>query len=361
MNTTDFLAMQTEYSAKTRGAKKVIDAAYPVFANALKSVLNGFDNPYFGLADYGAADGGTSMSLIARTLDELTNVKPELPVHLNYSDLPENDFNALGKLLNNFDGRGRNMIDVYPGLTVSTTPMSFYRPVMPPSTLSLGFSATAMHWLKNAPQPIEDHLHIAASSDASAQKAYGEKAHEALVDILTLRAKEMHKGAHFLLVNFGINERGQFLGNTREVHMFDTFYKLWTRMAANGEITDEEVRNTNFPQFYRSATDYHRAVSDPRLSEKLEIVGIDNLVTECPYREDFEDSGDRETFVKTYPDTLQTWSYNVFYTGLDSERPSEERHKLVNKFFDKYKAEIAANPTEHGMDYVHHLVLLKRI
>ncbi|MCA1751068.1 MAG: hypothetical protein LC670_04635, partial [Flavobacteriales bacterium] len=87
MNTTDFLAMQTEYSAKTRGAKKVIDASYPVFAEALKSVLKGFNQPHFGLADYGAADGGTSMSLIIRTLEELKNVKPSLPVHLNYSDL----------------------------------------------------------------------------------------------------------------------------------------------------------------------------------------------------------------------------------------------------------------------------------
>jgi len=361
MNTTDFLAMQTEYSAKTRGAKKVIDASYPVFAKALKSVLKGFNQPHFGLADYGAADGGTSMSLIIRTLEELKNVKPSLPVHLNYSDLPENDFNAVGRLMNNFDGKGHNLLDFYPRLTVSTTPMSFYRPVMPPATLSLGFSATAMHWLQSAPQPIEDHLHVAASSDASAKKAYSEKAHEALVDILTLRAKEMHKGAHFLLVNFGINDRGQFLGNTHDVHMFDTFYKLWSQMATDGEITEDEVRNTNFPQFYRSATDYHRAVSDVRLSEKLEIVGIDNLVTGCPYREDFEESGNRETFVKTYPDTLQTWSYNVFYSGLNPDRAPEERHKLVNKFFDKYKAEIAANPTEHGMDYVHHLVLLKRI
>ena len=301
------------------------------------------------------------MALIIRTLDELSKSKPELPVHLNYSDLPENDFNAVGRLLNNFDGNGTNLQDAYPHLTISTTPMSFYRAVMPPSSLSLGFSATAMHWLRNAPKTIDDHIHIASSNDASSKKAFRQRAHEALIDILSLRAAEMHQGAHFLLVNFGINESGQFLGNTRDVHMFDTFYALWKQMAADGEITDEEVLNTNFPQYYRSAEDYHRVVSDPRLLNKFEIIDLEELVTECPYREDFRNSGDRETFVKTYPDTLQTWSYEVFYSGLDGTRSVDERHKIVHNFFDRYKREIAANPTEHGMDYVHHLLLIKRL
>ncbi|MCA1761856.1 MAG: hypothetical protein ABR574_10810 [Cryomorphaceae bacterium] len=361
MNTTDFLAMQTEYSAKTRGAGKVIDASYPLFKNALQAVLKDFDHPYFGLADFGAADGGTSLSLITRSLDELKSQKPHLPVHLNYSDLPENDFNAVGRMLNNTNGAGDSFLDRYQQLTVSTTPVSFYRPVMPPQTLSLGFSATAMHWLENAPRVIEDHIHIAASKDEAAKETYREMSHEALVKILSRRAVEMHRGAQFLLVNFGINEKGQFLGNTRDVHMFNTFYANWSKMAKEGIITAEEVRNTNFPQYYRSASDYAQAVNDPRLEGKFELVSIDDLTTDCPYREDFEASGDRDTFVKNYPDTLQTWSYNVFYSGLNPSRPVEERHKIVKEFYDRFKSDIAARAEKHGMDYVHHLVLIKRV
>ncbi len=361
MNTTEFLAMQSEYSARTRGAKNVIDASFPLIEQALKDLLSNFKAPYLTLADMGAADGGTSMSLVLNAVKAIRKQHPDLPIHLNYSDLPENDFNALSRLLNNVNGEGDAILDLFEGLTISAAPVSFYYPILPPQTLSLGYSATAMHWLEFAPGKITDHVHIAASKDGQAQELFSQKAHEDLVKILHHRKEEMHTGAYFLLVNFGINEGGQFLGNTRGVHMFNHFYKILSQMVDEGKITKEELLNMNFPQFYRSKEDYRKAVDDPSLKGQLEIVDIKDLTTPCPYREDFENTGDEATFVKTYPETLQTWSYPVFFVGLDKSRPEEERHGLVTEFFERYKADIKASPEEHGMDYVHHLVLLKRV
>lgn len=353
--------MQDAYSAKTKGAKDVIDNTLPVAERALAELLPNFSADQFTLADYGAADGGTSLSLMRAILDKVSAAHPDLALHLNYSDLPDNDFNAIGKMLFSLPGTDAPIQHTYPNLTVSTSPVSFYERILPPQQLSFGFSATAMHWLEHAPIPISDHVHIAASQDSAAQAAYRQKAHEDLLRIFSHRAAEMHPGAYFLLVNFGIDGQGRFLGNTDGVHMFNNFYHLLQEMEGEGRITAEEIRQVNFPQYYRSAADYHALVNDDRMEGKLEVVSIDDLHTVCPYREQLRASGNYDRFIKEYPGTLETWSYHVFFQGLSTERSEAERHALVRSFYDRYRAQIAKNPDDHGMDYVHHLVLLRRV
>ena len=50
----------------------------------------------FTIAEYGCADGGTSMPLMYACVKELrTLYGNELEVHINYEDKPENDFKSL--------------------------------------------------------------------------------------------------------------------------------------------------------------------------------------------------------------------------------------------------------------------------
>jgi len=50
----------------------------------------------FTIAEYGCADGGTSMPLMYACVKELRSLYGnELEVHINYEDKPENDFKSL--------------------------------------------------------------------------------------------------------------------------------------------------------------------------------------------------------------------------------------------------------------------------
>ena len=50
----------------------------------------------FTIAEYGCADGGTSMPLMYACVKELRSLYGnELEVHLNYEDKPESDFKSL--------------------------------------------------------------------------------------------------------------------------------------------------------------------------------------------------------------------------------------------------------------------------
>ena len=61
----------------------------------------------FTIADYGCADGGTSMPLMYACVKELRSLYGnELKVHINYEDKPDNDFKSLFYFL---QGKGKVM------------------------------------------------------------------------------------------------------------------------------------------------------------------------------------------------------------------------------------------------------------
>ena len=55
-----------------------------------------------------------------------------------------------------------------------------------------------------------------------------------------------------VFLNFGIDERGRYLGHTGGVSMFDTFNRFWRELAERGRDHRERICRTNFPQVYRT-------------------------------------------------------------------------------------------------------------
>ena len=59
--------------------------------------------------------------------------------------------------------------------------------------------------------------------------------------ILLSRAKELALGGRFVCMNFGIDEKGRYLGNTGGHSMFDRFNQHWKTHLDQGIITKEEI------------------------------------------------------------------------------------------------------------------------
>ena len=343
------------YSARTKGAKDVIDNASPLVLAAVEALeLDPAAARPIGLADFGTADGGTSMEMIGRTLAALRARAPERPMVLTYTDLPSNDFS---QLFRNTQGLGTagDHLSGYEGLHVFASGTSFYRPILPPGSLDLGFSATAMHWITQAPCPIPDHVHaVGASGDERA--AYTAQGMADWTAILTHRARELAPGGRLVMVNFCIDEAGRYLGNTGGVNMFDTFNTLWQRLRDEGAITAEEYRNTNFPQFYKTVAQFRAPLDDPHgplRAAGLRLEHIETRVVPCPYKAEYLADGDLAAFAPALVGTLRSWSETVFANGLDPARPAAERAEILERFYASYEDEIRANPEGHAMDYVH--------
>ena len=60
-----------EYSAHSPGQRLIINRALPLMLEALGALDPASSNTAFGIADFGAADGGTSIAMLRAVLTEL--------------------------------------------------------------------------------------------------------------------------------------------------------------------------------------------------------------------------------------------------------------------------------------------------
>ena len=79
-------------------------------------------------------------------------------------------------------------------------------------------------------------------ANAEERAKFAERAAEDWENILLARAAEMKTGAQFIVLNFGIDELGRYLGNTGGHSMFEKFNAHWRTLLDAGTITPDEFR-----------------------------------------------------------------------------------------------------------------------
>ena len=83
------------YSDNTIGCYNVILESAPLMLQCIKSA-SVTPGSVFTIADFGCADGGTSMPLLYACVKELREIHGDsLPIHVVYEDQPVNDFKSL--------------------------------------------------------------------------------------------------------------------------------------------------------------------------------------------------------------------------------------------------------------------------
>ena len=342
------------YSTATKGAKDVIDGATPLVLEAIRLMPNtGASNP-FTFTDMGCADGGTSIDLVRQAVGAVRTRWKQRPITVVYSDQPRNDYNSLFHLVHGLTPIPtylEEIEDVY----VLAAATSFYRPILPAGTLNLGFSATAMHWLSRKPCDLTDHVQ-AVGAEGAELAAFAEQGRHDWETILLHRARELMPGGRLVLVNFGKDEAGRYLGNTGGVNMFDTFKVLWQRFAAEAVISAEEYVRMTLPQYYKTAEEFTDPLTDtasPVYRAGLRLEQCETRVVPCPFAAEFRQHGDATRFAHEYIPTLRSWTESTFLAALSPNRPLEERQGIIDRYYSAYETLVRENPVGHGMDYVH--------
>jgi hypothetical protein len=343
------------YSEHTVGAKLVIDAAIPLALAALAKMDFSASSAPIGIADFGAADGGTSIALHQALIAAL-RTRTGRAITLTHTDLPHNDFSALFRLLHGLlPGKEALGLADLPGFYSFASGTSFHRQVFPDTTLSFGFSATAMHWLSRLPAALPGHVHAVGASGADLA-AFQTAAAQDWEAILLARARELVPGGRLVFANFCTDAGGFHLGWTGGRNMHATFTQHWRGLHQAGAITEDEVRRAIFPQFYRTVAEFRAPFDDPASPVSragLRLEDCFTRITPCPYATAFAAGQPAAEFARAYVPTLRSWSESMFFGALDPARPEDERRDIIDRFYAAYEADVAAAPDGHGMDYVH--------
>ncbi len=364
LNTQNVLAMKDSgyYSLKTAGAKIAIDSVYQLMLKAIKHLP---DSSLINFADFGAADGGTSKEMWFNLIKKIRESGDRRQIKILYTDLPSNDFSTLFKNMQGMHGDNnfayqKFFKDVY----VHGCGTGFHSQILPSNTLSLGFSATAMHYISQKPCQIKNHVHMVKSNPSEKIKFIN----QAKIDwekILESRANELKPGGRFVCLNFGIDEKGRYLGNTGGHSMFDKFNEHWGKLREDKTITELEYQKATFPQHYRTLEEFKLPFKSKKSSIKklgLKLISYETRMTRCPYRQKFEKNYKSMTnleFAKSLIPTMRSWSETVFRSALN-ERDSESQAYIVDKFYKSYEDEIAKNPEGHAMDYIHIIMEIEK-
>ena len=344
------------YSSNTVGAKTVIDKVGDLVVAAAGKMPPLAEGQAFTVADFGAADGGTSMDMMRSLVRAIRIREPGRQISITYTDLPHNDFSALFRLSQGLLGpKTEPPLAEAPGLFVFGSGTSFYRQIFPDNSLSLGFSATAMHWISGRPCMIADHVQ-AVGAEPAEREQFRARAIRDWETILLARARELRPGGRLALANFCVDEEGRYLGHTSGVDMFDSFARHWRDLLRAGRINETEYVSATFQQFYKTPDEFAAPFRDRASAVScagLELESIFTMVTPCPYAAEFKRHGGAKAFAKAYVPTLRSWSETVFAGALDPSRPAAERARIIDDFYGAYEAAVAAAPEGHSMDYVH--------
>ena len=365
LNTQNILSMKGSgyYSKRTAGAKIAIDAVQPLMEKALSEIPR---LSILRMADFGSADGGTSQELWGNLVKKIRARKDDRDIEILYTDLASNDFSTLFKMMQGMQGNLDLAFQLkYPNVFIHGCGTGFHQKLMSNNSLSLGFSATAMHYVSEKPCQIENHVHMVGANKEEKNK-FKNQALKDWESILLSRSNELASGGRFICLNFGIDEEGRYLGNTGGHSMFDKFNEHWNTLRDQKIINDDEFRAATFAQHYRSVSEFRKPFDDKNSTiykSGLRLISCTTKLTDCPYKINYLENKDKiskNDYASNLIPTMRSWSETVFRTALIG-REEERINEIVNMFYSNYESEIAKNPDGHAMDYIHIIMEIEKI
>jgi len=315
-------------------------------------------SPYV-VADFGTADGGTSLGLMCRIVETVREADPDKEVSIGYEDQLNNEWksvfnHALGVIsVTDAYGTALSAPTKLGGVFIHACGVGFHSQCYPTATVDLGLSFTAMHWLSAAPGSLAGTacMHAAESraGEAAAEQA---QASQDWSSIMSSRAKELKPGGKCVIVNFCVSEQGFYLGNTEVgVNMWGSFQKCWSRLKDDGLIDESELKAVSFPSYYRSRAEMCEGVDS---ISGLSVVECEERIVRCPYREHWtsgKSTRSAREHAEWFVPTTKTWSNSTFKAALRSDR--DDKDAVIEQFWVNYVDLVAEAPESHGMDYVH--------
>ena len=365
LNTQAILSMRGSgyYSQKTVGAKIAIDASKMLIEKAMKEIPK---LKILRMADFGSADGGTSQEMWFKLIKNIRKKNDFRQIEILFTDLASNDFSTLFRIMQGMQGNSKLSIQKkFSNVFVHACGTGFHQQLMSNNSLSLGFSATAMHYISEKPCQISNHVHMVGAKVPERLK-FEKKALKDWETILLSRSKELIKGGRFICLNFGIDENGRYLGNTGGYSMFDRFTYHWKSLLNREIITEDEYKSATFPQHYRTVSEFRKPFENQNSAvykSGLRLKSCRTRLTKCPFKQNYKKNiktMSKNNFAENLIPTMRSWSETVFRTALSS-RKEEEINYIIDKFYRSYQKEIAKNPDGHAMDYIHVIMDIEKI
>jgi hypothetical protein len=316
------------YSSNSRPQHAAASVAYPYLTAAAQQIPA---PSLVTVGDFGCAGGANEMEPMALAVDTLRSRGITAPIEVVHTDLPENDFVSLFKLLETPASYTAGRSGIYP-LVVGR---SLYGPLLPDQRLHLGWSGITLHWLSSMPTAVPGQIYSNLTT-GPARDALRRRAEEDWRAFLDQRAREMVDDGEIVLVAGASQPDGESGAEA----LFTLIGDVLTTMAAGGELRRRELDRMFYPTWNRTPDEWLAPFRGP-LSEVLEVVdsrldASDDALTFPQYTRD----GDAAAFAEAYTRFVRAVTEHPFFRWLDDERTPPDRTAIVDDFYRRLQGRL---------------------
>jgi hypothetical protein len=312
-------------------------AALSLLSQAVAAVPIATDGAPFVVADYGAAQGGNSLTPMRLAIRAIrSRVGEEAPITVVHTDIPGDDFTALFTLLETSpDSYLRDAANVFP----LAAGRSFYRRIFPPASVSLGWSAIAVHWLSAAPAAIEGHI-WSPRAGGETLAAFARRSAQDWRDFLAHRAAEMRAGARLVVIGGAADESG----DSGADGLMDMANAALQALVAEGALRASEYREMVIPTYNRTPAEFAAPFAGGRGVDGLRLEHGGLQILDDPIWAQYRRTNDLGAFVAAYVEFFEAAFAPSVFSALDPGRTETERQRIGRQFAHKLAAAVAADP-----------------
>jgi len=326
------------YDEGARHQRTAVALALPLLARAAQTVPLPVDGSSFVFVDYGSATGFNTFAPAREVISAVRRrAGTGVPVCVVHNDQADNDFGALFQLVAASPESYLLDAKVFP----SAVGRSFYGPVVPAGSVSVGWSANAVHWLSAAPNPVPGSLTF-RRPDGGADTPFARRAHEDWTSFLTERAEELRPGGELVIVLVEADEAG----SSGADHFLDVLTGVLADTVGTGMLRREEVARMVVPLYFRTEREVCLPFTSKELDGRLALVEHEHAVLDDPLWAAFERTGDKPAFAHAHVAWLRGYSENVLFSVLDADRSPELRSVIADSVYDEVRTRVEARPTD---------------
>jgi len=290
----------------------------------------------FVIADFGCAGGRNELEPIRIAIAALRE-RSNAPIMVVHTDLPSNDFASLFQTIERSQSSyltGQHHVYAY------AAGRSLYGPVLPDSSLSLGWTAITVHWLSVMPCLVPDQVY-SNLTEGSARAALHAQSRRDWETFLRERLRELRPGGQVVVV--GGASRSDGLSGAEG--LFTMANVQLQAMVADGRLRRAEYEKIFYPTWNRTAQEFLEPFHDGTFAGALTVEEhVEHVTSDAAIYPQYERGGDGAAFAAAYVPFVKAVTAPSFFRWLEPDRSAAERAQIEDAFYDGLKRQIAADP-----------------
>lgn len=309
--------------------------------------------PELRIMDYGCGPGRNSVAALRTILDEVRGRAPELPVVAVHNDQIGNDWNDL---FANVSGPNGYLHDV-DHVRVEASIGSFFGSVASTSTVDLGISFGASHWLArpvgirspgslffcDLPEPARGAVAAIAAGDWT--------------EFLRMRARDMKPGGWLVVDGLASVPDGDDPSGVCAAGrgLYRALWQVAATLAGEGRIDPTRLEAFVFPVYFRLADEARAPFErETDVTDAFEVIELTVERLASPYEEAFAQTGDAEAYATAYAGFARAFAESTLRSALfaGSTAHEEATDELSDAFFRRLRDLFAAEPGRHPFEHL---------